>query len=309
MRRREFIAGLGSAAAWSVAARAQQRPAMPVIGFLSAASAWEYAERAAAFRQGMSQAGYVEGRNVLIEYRWAEGHYERLPIMAADLVHRGIAVIFANGPAVLEAKAATTTIPIVFNVAADPVQVGLVASLNRPGGNLTGVSNLGVQAGPKRLELLHELVPTATIIALLINPTSPNAETQSREMQAAARTFGLQLHIVHASAERDLDTVFASLRAGGLVVSPDPFFNSRDEQLVALALRHTMPTISQFRRFAAAGGLMSYGGSQTDQYRLAGIYTGRILNGEKPADLPVQQSTKVELIINMKTAKALRLTS
>ena len=309
MKRREFITLLGGAAAtWPLAASAQQ-PAMPVIGFLSAASAWEYAERAAAFRQGMSQAGYVEGRNVLIEYRWAEGHYERLPIMAADLVHRGIAVIFANGPAVLEAKAATTTIPIVFNVAADPVQVGLVASLNRPGGNLTGVSNLGVQAGPKRLELLHELVPTATIIALLINPTSPNAETQSREMQAAARTFGLQLHIVHASAERDLDTVFASLRAGGLVVSPDPFFNSRDEQLVALALRHTMPTISQFRRFAAAGGLMSYGGSQTDQYRLAGIYTGRILNGEKPADLPVQQSTKVELIINMKTAKALRLTS
>jgi putative ABC transport system substrate-binding protein len=303
MRRREFIAWLGgTAAAWPLAVKAQQ-PAMPVIGILNGASAWEYAERAAAFRQGLSQAGYVEGRNVLIEYRWAEGHYERLPIMAADLVHRGTAVIFANGPAVMVAKAATTTIPIVFNVASDPVQVGLVASLNRPGGNLTGVSNLGVEVGPKRLELLHELVPTATVIALLINPTSPNAETQSREMQAAARTFGLQLHIVHASAERDFDTVFATLvqvRAGGLVIGPDPFFNSRAEQLVALALRHAMPTISQFRQFATAGGLMSYGGSQTDQYRLAGVYTGRILKGEKPADLPVQQSTKVELIVNMK---------
>ena len=310
MTRRTFIVGLGSAAAWPIAARAQQS-AMPVIGFLNGASSWEYSERAAAFRQGLSQAGYVEGRNVLIEYRWAEGHYERLPIMAADLVHRGVAVIFANGPAVLEAKVATTTIPIVFNVAADPVQVGLVASLNRPGGNLTGVSNLGVEVGPKRLELLHELLPTATNIALLINPASPNAETQSREMEAAARASGLRLNIVHASAERDFDTVFASLvqlRVGGLVIGPDPFFNSRAEQLVALALRHAMPTISQFRQFAAAGGLASYGASQTDQYRLAGVYTGRILKGEKPAGLPVQQSTRVELVINLKTAKALGLT-
>ena len=248
---------------------------------------------------------------MLIEYRWAEGHYERLPIMAADLVRRGVAVIFANGPAVLEAKAATSTIPIVFNVAADAVQAGLVASLNRPGGNLTGVSNLGVEVGPKRLALLHDLVPMATIIALLINPTSPNAETQSREMKAAARAIGLQLNIAHASGERDFDTVFASLvqlRAGGLVIGPDPFFNSRAELLAALALRHAMPTISQFRQFVTVGGLMSYGGSQTDQYRLAGVYTGRILKGEKPSDLPVQQSTKVELIINMKTAKALGLT-
>ena len=310
IQRREFVAGLGGEAAWPVVARAQQS-AMPVIGFLNGASSWEYSERAAAFRQGLSQAGYVEGRNVLIEYRWAEGHYERLPIMAADLVRRGVAVIFANGPAVLEAKAATSTIPIVFNVAADAVQAGLVASLNRPGGNLTGVSNLGVEVGPKRLALLHDLVPMATIIALLINPTSPNAETQSREMKAAARAIGLQLNIAHASGERDFDTVFASLvqlRAGGLVIGPDPFFNSRAELLAALALRHAMPTISQFRQFATVGGLMSYGGSQTDQYRLAGVYTGRILKGEKPSDLPVQQSTKVELIINMKTAKALGLT-
>jgi ABC-type uncharacterized transport system substrate-binding protein len=284
---------------------------VPVVGFLNGGSAWEYAERAAAFRQGLSEAGYVEGRNVLIEYRWAEGHYERLPIMVTDLVHRGVTVIFANGPAVVAAKVAATTIPIVFNVAADPVQTGLVASLNRPGGNLTGVSNLGVEVGPKRLELLHELVPTATIMALLINPTTPSAETQSREMQAAARAFGLQLHILHASAERDFDAVFATLvqlRAGGLVIGPDPFLNSRAEQLVALALRNAMPTISQFRQFATAGGLMSYGGSQTDQYRLAGVYTGRILKGEKPADLPVQQSVKFELVINMKTAKALGLT-
>jgi putative ABC transport system substrate-binding protein len=310
IQRREFVAGLGGAAAWPVVARAQQS-AMPVIGFLNGASSWEYSERAAAFRQGLSQAGYVEGRNVLIEYRWAEGHYERLPIMAADLVRRGVAVIFANGPAVLEAKAATSTIPIIFNVAADAVQAGLVASLNRPGGNLTGVSNLGVEVGPKRLALLHDLVPRATIIALLINPTSPNAETQSREMKAAARAIGLQLSIAHASGERDFDTVFASLvqlRAGGLVIGPDPFFNSRAELLAALALRHAMPTISQFRQFATVGGLMSYGGSQTDQYRLAGVYTGRILKGEKPSNLPVQQSTKVELIINMKTAKALGLT-
>jgi putative ABC transport system substrate-binding protein len=310
MDRRDFITLLGGAAAWPMSARAQQA-AMPVIGFLNGASAWEYAERAAAFRQGLSQVGYVEGRNVLIEYHWAEGHYERLPIMAVDLVHRGIAVIFANGPAVLAAKAATTTIPIVFNVAADPVQIGLVASLNRPRGNLTGVSNLGVEVGPKRLSLLHEVVPTTTSMALLINPTSPNAETQSREVQAAAHTLGLQLNIVHASTERDFDAAFGTLvqlRAGGLVIGPDPFFNSRGEQLVALALRHAMPTISQFRQFAAAGGLMSYGGSQTDQYRLAGVYTARILKGEKPADLPVQQSTKVELVINLKTAKAFGLT-
>jgi putative ABC transport system substrate-binding protein len=310
MRRREFITLLGGAAAWPLGVCAQQQ-ALPLIGFLNGASSWEYAERAAAFRQGLREAGYVEGRNVLIEYRWAEGHYERLPIMATELVNRGVAAIFANGPAAVAAKAATTTIPIIFNVAADPVQVGLVASLNRPGGNLTGVSNLGVEVGPKRLELLREVVPTATNMALLINPTSPDAETQSKEMQAAARAFGLQLHIQQARGERDFDTLFATLvqlRVGGLVIGPDPFFNSRAEQLVALALRHRVPTISQFRQFAVAGGLMSYGGSQTDQYRLAGLYTGRILKGEKPSDLPVQQSTKVELIINMKTAKALGLT-
>jgi putative ABC transport system substrate-binding protein len=315
IKRREFIALFsGAAVTWPLVVRAQQPPAMPVIGFLSNASPDVVAVRLSAFRQGLKEAGYVEGQNVAIDYRWAEGHNDRLPVLAAELVHRQVTVIVAAGgtPSALAAQAATKTIPIVFAVAVDPVEVGLVASLKRPGGNLTGVTNLNVEVGPKRLELLRELVPTATIIGLLVNPTSSVLAKQfSRDLQAAAHTLGLQLHVVQASTERDLDTVFATLvqlRAGALVVGPDILFNAQAKQLATLALRHSLPTIFQYRPFAMAGGLMSYGSSETEYYHLAGIYVGKILNGEKPADLPVQQSTKVELIINLKTAKALGLT-
>jgi putative ABC transport system substrate-binding protein len=311
VRRRKFITLIGgAAAAWPVGAHAQQ-PALPAIGFLNGGSAWEYARLAAAFRQSLGETGYVEGRNVLVEYRWAEGHYERLPELAADLVRRQVMVITANTQAVPAAKAATTTIPIVFNSSADPVAAGYVASLARPGGNLTGVSSLSVEIGPKRLQLLHEMVPTATVIAALINPTNPNAEAQSSALQAAARDIGLQLHVLHASTERDFDTAFATLlqlRAGALVIGVDAFLINRSELLAALALRHAVPAIFLYREFVAAGGLMSYGGSNTDAYRLSGVYAGRILKGEKPADLPVLQATKFALIINLKTAKALGLT-
>jgi putative ABC transport system substrate-binding protein len=310
MKRREFITLLGgAAAAWPLAARAQQ-PAMPLIGFLST-SPGPFASMEVGFRRGLNETGFTEGRNVVIEFRWAD-QYDQLPALAADLVRRQVAVIATSGlPAAVAAKAATATIPIVFQLASDPVALGLVASLNQPGGNLTGLTSLNEEIGPKRLELLHEVIPTATIIALLINPTSPNADTLSTDLQAAARTLRLKLHVLHASDERDFDTVFATLarlQAGGLVVGAHGFFNSRSEQLAALALRHAVPMITPYRDFAAAGGLMSYGHSIADQYRQAGFYVGRILKGEKPSDLPVQQATKVELIINLKSAAALGVT-
>jgi putative ABC transport system substrate-binding protein len=311
LRRRAFITLLGGAAVGSPLVARGQQPAMPVIGFLSSTSPEAYASRVAAFRQGLNEAGYTEDRNVAIEYRWSEGHYDRLPALAADLVRRQVTVIAAiTTPAAPAAKAASTTIPIVFEMGADPVDVGLVASLNRPGGNLTGVSLLNVELAAKRLELLHEIVPTA-ILAVLVNPTNRNAEILSRDLQAAARTLGLQLHILYASTERDFDMVLATLaelRAGGLVIGSDPFFNIQSERLAALLLRHAFPAIYQYHEFVAAGGLMSYGGNITDPFRQAGAYTGRVLAGEKPGDLPVVQSTKLELIINLKTAKALGIT-
>jgi putative ABC transport system substrate-binding protein len=310
--RRDFITLLGGAtAAWPLTTRAQQ-PGIPVVGFLSVTSADALAGRYHPVLQGLSEAGYVEGRNVAIEYRWADNQNDRLPAMAADLVRRDVAVIVAPGsPAAAQAaKAATTTIPIVFATAGDPVADGLVATLNRPGSNITGATSLNAELGPKRLELLHELVPTAKIIALLVNPNNPLTEMVLRDMQAAARVLGVQLKVLNASTEGDFDTVFEKvleLRAGALTIGPDTVFISRSKQLAVLALRHGVPTIFQFRDFAAAGGLISYGGSATDAFRLAGVYTGRILKGDKPADLPVQQATKVELIINLKTAKALGL--
>ena len=311
MRRREFITLLGGAVAWPLGARAQQ--SMPVAGFLNSESSNLFAYLVHAFHQGLSNSGYIEGGNVAIEYRWADGQYDRLPALVDDLIRRQVTVIAANSPApVLAAKAATTTIPIVFATGYDPVAAGLVASLARPGGNLTGVTTLTAEVGPKRVELLHELVPTATSIALLVNPAAvPMAETISRDLRAAARTLGLTFHVLHASTVRDFDTVFATLarlRPGGLVIGSDPFFNSQSEQLAALAIRHAVPVIYQYREFAAAGGLMSYGGSLKNMYRQVGVYTGRIIKGEKPADLPVHQTTTVELIINLKTAKALGIT-
>jgi putative tryptophan/tyrosine transport system substrate-binding protein len=313
VRRREFITLLGgAAAAWPLAARAQQG-AMPVIGFLSSASPRPFSDRVQAFRQGLREVGYVDGRDVTIEYRWAEGQNDQMPALAADLVNRRTAVIVAAGiPAALTAKATTTTIPIVFFTGGDPVELGLVASLNRPGSNVTGVTNLGAGLGPKQLELLHETVPAATIVGLLINPTSPNlAETISRDAHSAARTLGLQLHVLHASTESDFDAVFATLdqlRAGGLVIGSDTLFVARAKQLAALTVRHAIPAIAEFREFVEAGGLMGYRSNITGAYRQIGIYSGRILKGEKVAELPVQQAARIELIINLKTAKALGLT-
>ena len=313
IRRREFIVALSSAAfGRPLTARAQQS-SLPKIGVLSSKSPSEEARLLVRFRQGLYEIGYVEGHNVAIEYSWAENQNERLQALAADLVRRQVTVIAAVGstPAALAAKVATTTIPIVFMTAGDPVQLGVVSSMSRPGSNMTGVASFGVEVGPKRAELLHEVVPTATTMALLINPGSPAiAESTTKQVQAAARTLGLNLQVVHASTELDFDTVFATLiqRAGGLVISPDAFFTARAEQLAALALRHRVPAIYQYPEFTAAGGLMSYGGNLTDLYRQAGVYVGQILKGEKPADMPVQQITKVELIINLKTARALGLT-
>ena len=311
MRRREFIGVLsGAAVALPLAARAQQST-MPVIGFLNGSSSEGYAPRVAAFRQGLKEAGYVEGRNVAIEFRWAEGHYDRLPEMAADLARRQVSVIVANTPANLIAKATTGTIPIVFTTSSDPVQVGLVASMNRPGGNVTGISQLNVEVGPKRLELAHELMPSATDVALLVNASNPVAAAVENGMQAAAISLGLRLQVINASSDAEVETAFAGfsrLKAGVLVIGTDAFFNGLIERLAALATRHVVPTIYQYSEFTAAGGLMSYGGDLNDSYHLAGVYTGRILKGEKPADLPVQQSTKVELLVNLKTAKALGIT-
>jgi putative tryptophan/tyrosine transport system substrate-binding protein len=314
MRRREFVTLIGGAvAAWPVAARAQQRP-MPVIGFLSSASPDVYSHRVRTFHQGLREAGYIEGQNVVIEYRWAEGHNERLQTLAAQLAQHPVRVIVAAGgtPSALAAKAATATIPIVFGVAVDPVEVGLVASLSRPGGNLTGVTNLNAEVGPKRLEIMHELLPTANTIGVLVDPTSRTlAEAYSRHLEAASRSLGVQLHILHASTESDLEPVFTRLvqqRASALVIGPAPLFAGRSKQLGSLSVRYALPTIFQYREFVSAGGLMSYGSDETEYYRLVGIYVGRILKGEKPAELPVQQATKVELIINLKTAKELGLT-
>jgi putative ABC transport system substrate-binding protein len=314
MQRREFLALLGGAAASSVAgppvARAQQA-ARPIVGFVSSATPDGYAPMLAGFRTGLKETGFIDGENVVVEVRWADNRNDRLPALVADLIGRNARVLAANGPSAFVAKAATATIPIVFFGGYDPVKVGLVASLNRPGGNVTGVSILNVELAPKRLELARELVPTAKVMAGLVNPTNPNVTQLSQEFQAAAQKLGLQVHVLHASTERDIDNVFESmpgLGAGALVIGPDPFFNTRSQQFAALTLRHRLPAIYQYRAFAAAGGLASYGGDIIDLYRLVGTYAGRILKGEKPADLPVQQSTKAELFINLKTAKALGLT-
>jgi putative ABC transport system substrate-binding protein len=314
MRRRELILLLGGAMTAARDLRAQQK-AMPVIGFLSGSSPGASEPVAAAFRQGLSEAGYVEGQDVAIEYRWAEGRYDRLPALAADLVDRKVDVIAATGGGDLgprAAKNATSTIPIVFAVGGDPVELGLVASLARPGGNLTGVAVFAIELMPKRLELLSELVPQARVLALLVNPSSPNAERIIADVQEAARVKGLQLHVVRASTESEIDTAFDSLvqlRAGALVLHADPFFfNSRREQLMALAARHAIPMISGSREFTAAGGLISYAARSTALYRQVGIYAGKILKGAKPADLPVQQPTTFELVVNLNTAQALGLT-
>jgi putative ABC transport system substrate-binding protein len=307
MNRRDMIALLGGAAAWPVLARAQQ--AMPVIGYLSVRTLKTEASLVAAFREGLGAGGFVEGQNVSIEYRFADGHYEQIPTMAADLARRRVAAIFGGGGTAAAAKAVTTTIPIIFSSNTDPVQSGLVTSFNRPGGNVTGVSNLSGDVTEKRLQLLHDLIPTASTIGYLINPSAPvDIEVVRRRGQAAAANLGLDVHFFEASSERDFEKAFANmkqLRVDALLIGPDPYFTSRSEQLAGLALRHTMPASYQFREFAAGGGLMSYGGSISEGYRLAGTYVARILKGEKPAELPVQQSTKLELVINLNTAKAL----
>jgi putative tryptophan/tyrosine transport system substrate-binding protein len=314
MRRREFIVMFaGVAAGWPLATRAQQAT-MPVIGFLNGAFAEGYSTERAAFLRGLDEAGYVDGRNMTIEYRWAEGQTERLPMLANDLVHRQVAVIAATStPAALAAKAATKTIPIVFEIGADPIQLGLVPSLNEPGGNITGITQTNLEVSPKRLELLHEIMPSARLMVLLVNPRNPAvAEATTNQMQAAARTLGLDLQVLLVSNDAELEAAFAKaaqMHASALVISAgDPFFTSQARPLAALAVRNAMPAVGPGRDFVAAGGLVAYGADINEAYRLAGSYTGRILKGEKPANLPVQQATKVELIINLKAAKALGLT-
>ena len=312
MKRRAFIALAGAAAAWPLAARAQQ-PAMPVIGFLSSASRAPFEHLVTAFREGLSETGHSEDRNVAIEYRWADNRYDKLPAMAAEFVSRRVAVLVATGGniAAMAAKAATSTIPIVFTVVADPVQGGLVASLNRPGGNVTGISGLTAELDPKRLELLCELVPTAGVIGALVNPNCPNVDIQLRDVQAAAHTLGRELVILSASSDDEIEKALATLaqqRIAALVVTADPFFTNRRAHIVALLARHAVPAIYQWREFVVDGGLMSYGPRLADAYRQAGIYTGRILKGEKAGDLPVMRPTKFEQAINLKTAKALGLT-
>jgi putative ABC transport system substrate-binding protein len=311
MKRREFITLLGGAATWPLAARAQQ-PAMPVVGFLYPGAPEANANLVAAFRKGLSETGYVEGQNVAIEYRWADNQYDRLPAMAADLVRRQVAVIAAaaSTAAAVAAKAATKTIPIVFSGGGDPVQTGLVASLNRPGGNVTGISSMNVELGAKRLGILHELLPSATRFAVLVNPNSPLTEPFVADVRAAAGAIGRSIEVLTASTNREIDAAFANLvqkRAEALVILPDPLFINRRVQLATLAVRHALPAIYPFREDAEAGGLMSYGSSLGYAFHQAGIYTGRILKGEKPADLPISRATKFEFVINLQTAKLLGL--
>jgi putative tryptophan/tyrosine transport system substrate-binding protein len=308
MHRREFIAVAGGAAAlWPLVARAQ--PAKPVVGFLNVASPGGYEHHVAAFRDGLKERGYIEGQNVTIEFRWADGHYDRLPDMAADLVRREVSVIVANTPANLAAKAATGTIPIVFTTASDPVQIGLVPNLSRPGANVTGISQLNVEIGPKRMELARQLMPTATSVGFLVNPGDAlRAQTLTKDAQEAAVPLGLRVHVLPASTDAEIEAAFvesAQSKTDVLVVGADALFNSKSPLLAELSLRYSVPTIYQYSEFVDAGGLLSYGGSIKESYRWAGIYAGRILKGERPGELPVQQSTTVELIVNLKTAKAL----
>jgi len=311
MRRRDFIFLFGGAAAWPLVVRGQ--PAMPVVGYLGAENPERFGVRLTSFRQGLNETGYEEGRNVTVEYRWANGHYDKLPALAADLVRRKVTVIAVpgSGAAALAAKAATTTIPIVFEMGLDPITVGLVRSLNRPEGNITGITSLNNVVAPKGPELLHELVPNARSFAVLVNPTNPvNTDINLKSLEGPSRALGLQLYVLNAGGERDLEPAFAKmieLQVGGLIITADAVFNSRPQQLAALTIKHAVPAVHSVREFAVSGGLMSYGGNIKETHKQAGIYTGRILKGEKPADLPVQQVTKVELVINLGTAKALGL--